>query len=131
MRINTVHVRNFRCIQDETLDCDALTVLVGRNGAGKSSFLRALDLFYSPAAKYTQDDFYGGDTDRTISIEVRFENLSARESDLLAAYTDNNTLTVVKELTWPVGRASQKRLANTRIFPRCLETWQEPGSMRR
>lgn len=58
MRISSIRVRNYRCIEDEKLDCDALTVLVGRNGAGKSSFLRALELFYSPAAKYTQDDFY-------------------------------------------------------------------------
>ena len=39
MLIQNVHVKNFRSILDESLPCDSLTALVGRNGSGKSSFL--------------------------------------------------------------------------------------------
>ena len=42
MWIKKLHVVRFRCIFDETLECEALTVLIGRNGAGKSTFLQAL-----------------------------------------------------------------------------------------
>ena len=41
MIVKALHVKNFRSILDERIDCDNLTVLVGRNGTGKSSFLRA------------------------------------------------------------------------------------------
>ncbi len=40
--ITQVHVKNFRCIADETVALEDLTVLVGRNGAGKSSFVDVL-----------------------------------------------------------------------------------------
>ncbi|MEO6751542.1 MAG: AAA family ATPase [Opitutus sp.] len=40
--ITRVHVKNFRGIADETVDLKKLTVLVGRNGAGKSSFVDVL-----------------------------------------------------------------------------------------
>ncbi|MEI7820331.1 MAG: AAA family ATPase [Verrucomicrobiota bacterium] len=37
--ITQVHVKNFRGIAEETVDLGNLTVFVGRNGAGKSSFV--------------------------------------------------------------------------------------------
>jgi predicted ATPase len=40
--IKQVHIKNFRAIGDQTVHLGALTVLVGRNGAGKSSFVDAL-----------------------------------------------------------------------------------------
>jgi predicted ATPase len=40
--ITQVHIKNFRGIGDQTVDLGQLTVLVGRNGAGKSSFVDAL-----------------------------------------------------------------------------------------
>lgn len=41
MIVKAIHVKNFRSILDEWIGCENLTVLVGRNSAGKSSFLRA------------------------------------------------------------------------------------------
>jgi predicted ATPase len=40
--ITDVYVKNFRGIGDETVELGAVTVLVGRNGAGKSSFVDVL-----------------------------------------------------------------------------------------
>ena len=57
MIIEEVHVKNFRSILDESLPCDCLTALVGRNGAGKSAFLRALEMFYEPSTKVIAEDF--------------------------------------------------------------------------
>jgi ABC-type branched-subunit amino acid transport system ATPase component len=62
MIIREVHVKNFRSILGEPFPCDCLTVLVGRNGAGKLSFLRALEKFYDPSAKVIDEDFYAEDT---------------------------------------------------------------------
>ena len=57
MIIESVRIKNFRSIEDETLSCDRLAALVGANGSGKSSFLRGLELFYAAAPKIGIDDF--------------------------------------------------------------------------
>ena len=80
MIIKVIRVRNFRCIRDEPLPCEQLTALVGRNGSGKSSFLRALSLFYDVSAKYTEDDFYARDTGQDILITITFSGLTEEDS---------------------------------------------------
>jgi hypothetical protein len=106
MIIKLVHVKNFRSILDESLSCDCLTALVGRNGAGKSSFLRALEMFYDPSAKVTAEDFYAEDTSQDIEIAVTFSELTAQEKGFFAAYIDNETLTVVRVFSLIPGRKS-------------------------
>ena len=94
MRIHQIRVKNFRSILDESLRLDSLTALVGRNGAGKSSFLRALELFYDSSQKVVAEDFYARDTSREIEIAVTYGDLNAEEMAFFAAYTDDSTLTV-------------------------------------
>ncbi len=96
MELSQVRVRNFRSVLDERLSCDRLTALVGRNGAGKSSFLRALELFYDSAAKVNDADFYAEDTSREIQIELTFSGLSSAALELFKPYLDGNTLTVTR-----------------------------------
>ncbi|WP_226802152.1 AAA family ATPase [Corynebacterium casei] len=45
MRIQAVHIQNFRTLEDVTIEFDSITTFIGPNGAGKSSVLRALDWF--------------------------------------------------------------------------------------
>lgn len=40
--IKEIHLKNFKCFQDETLDVKPLTLLTGVNGMGKSTFLQSL-----------------------------------------------------------------------------------------
>lgn len=46
MIIKAIDVKNFRSICDGRMEFDNLTTILGRNGAGKSSFLHAIDTFY-------------------------------------------------------------------------------------
>lgn len=108
MIIKSVYVKNFRCIRSARLSCERLTVLVGANGTGKSSFLRALDLFYDANAKYTEQDFYGRNTEHPIIVRVTFTDLTDDEEKLFGKYVVDGELTVEKEMTWPLGRGSQK-----------------------
>lgn len=108
MRIEEVYVENFRCLKSVTLCCDSLTALVGANGSGKSSFLRALEIFFDPNAKYEEEDFYNRDTSQPIRIRVTFCDLGEAERAQFAPYIDREKLTVEKELVWPLGRGSQK-----------------------
>lgn len=108
MIISLIRVQNFRCIRDETLPCEQLTALVGSNGAGKSSFLRALEMFYTPSARYSEDDFYDKNTSQDIIITITFTNLIEDEKKLFQKYVEGENLTVEKVIKWPLEKGSQK-----------------------
>lgn len=101
MQIQNVHVKNFRSILNESLPCDSLTALVGRNGSGKSSFLSALELFYNPSASVTSEDFYAEDVTQDIEIAVTYKYLNADAREFFSAYIDNDRLTVVRVFSDP------------------------------
>ncbi len=96
MRIREIRVQNFRSILDETLYCDDLTVLVGRNGAGKSTFLNALQLFYDGSPQVTEDDFHNRDLSKNIEIEVIFTDLNDDAKLRFANYVENDAVNVVR-----------------------------------
>ena len=108
MIIKSIRVQNFRCIRDEILPCESLTALIGPNSSGKSSFLRALDIFYTPTARYTEDDFYNRDTSQDIVVTVTFADLTEDEKKLFQKYVESGGLTVEKVMKWPPNRGSQK-----------------------
>src|SRR3954466_1473303 len=99
MIVKALHVKNFRSILDQRIDCDDLTVLVGRNGTGKSSFLRALEMFYDPKVTVSKEDFYAEETDKEIEIAVTFTCLGAEEKFLFAPYLDGHDLVVARIFT--------------------------------
>lgn len=66
MKLKTVTLTNFRCFRDFSLDLDEqLTVLVARNGAGKTAILDAiavgLGAFITRLPKVSGKDFHAGD----------------------------------------------------------------------
>lgn len=117
MIIDSIRVRNFRSILDETLTCDMLTVLIGRNGSGKSSFLRALNLFYNQSAKVDEEDYYNRDTNKDIQIGITFKLLSDSAKELFGPYMQGDSLTVERVFEWnsgkPIGTYHGSSLQNT------------------
>jgi len=97
MRISQLHVINYRSILDETLECDNLTILVGRNGAGKSAFLQALRLFMDTATSPSTEDFYNHDLRNMIQVEVTFSDLNAEEQAEFQSYLDGGLLVVQRK----------------------------------
>lgn len=113
MKINQVKIKNFRGYKDETvIPIQDLTVFVGKNDAGKSTILEALDIFFNDAKavkKIDKDDvnkaaLNEGNTE--ISISVTFEEIpesliidSTNETTLQAEYLLNvdNRLEIVKK----------------------------------
>ncbi len=50
MKLVQLRLRNFRCYKDEiSLDFGDMTALIGRNDAGKSTIMEALDIFFNDA----------------------------------------------------------------------------------
>jgi len=67
MRLDEIKLTNFRGYATETsIPIDCLTVLVGRNDAGKSTILEALDIFFNDEAIEREDCCV-----RTDSTEIR------------------------------------------------------------
>ena len=81
MIIKSVEVKNFRSIQKACMDCNNITIIVGRNGAGKSSFLYAIETFYDIAAPITEEDFFDRDTGASIEIRVTYGDLRDDEKE--------------------------------------------------
>ncbi len=117
MIIKALRVQNLCCLHDVVLECEPLTALVGPNGCGKSSFLRAIALFFALNPRFAQEDFYDTDTSQDIQITVTFTDLSEKAKEKFASYLDGSDLSITRVLSLAGGKPSAKfygtRLQNT------------------
>lgn len=104
MRLCSVRVQNFRSLRDQDLRFDDLTALVGANGVGKSSFLKALEYFYVPAPTIETEDFYAKDTTQSIDISVTYSELTTEEREVFREYEEGGMLTVSRSFGSPSTR---------------------------
>jgi len=76
MKLIQLRLRNFRCYQDEvTVNFEeGITALVGRNDAGKSTILDALDIFFNEAALDKHDACKSGEP-KDVAIICIFKDL--------------------------------------------------------
>ncbi|WP_407470506.1 AAA family ATPase [Xanthomonas campestris pv. raphani] len=81
-------------MRDVSIEFEAHTALIGGNGAGKSSILKALEKFYSTSKALDQDDYFGRDTTLPVEIELTFGELSAVEQETFESRVRDGTLTV-------------------------------------
>lgn len=62
MKLRELKIKNFRSYREEvSVGIDDLTIIIGRNDAGKSSLLDALDIFFNEAAISPDDACVQGD----------------------------------------------------------------------
>jgi putative ATP-dependent endonuclease of the OLD family len=104
--IRSVVVRHYRAIEEATLEFDALTYLVGRNGAGKSTFVNALGVFFGAIPVSGEGDFFHRDTSAPIEIEVTFANLGTEAETEFARYVRENRLVVTRRYEWDGSKPS-------------------------
>lgn len=80
MRLEYVIIRNYRCHKETKIPIYDITVLIGPNDSGKSSVIKALDLFFDTSTgKFAKrpdvDDFYkdpNGKQEKEIELECKF-----------------------------------------------------------
>jgi len=99
------------------LDCDTLIAIVGRNGAGKSSFLKAIDIFYDIAATITEEDFFDRDIHSTIEIRLSYGDLRDDEKQEFKAYITDGSLIVTKRIAFENDRPMQRYYAAALQIP--------------
>jgi hypothetical protein len=96
MQLVQAHVKNFRSLRDVTVSFGAHTALIGGNGAGKSSILKAIQRFYLTAKTLDADDYFGRDTTVPIEIELTFDSLSPQEIETFEDRVRDGRLTVTR-----------------------------------
>ena len=96
MKIKEISIKNFRGIEDLTLLLNDFTVLIGKNGVGKSSILHALNFFRESNYKLKTEDYYKRELNRVIEISLVFDNLSLEEKSEFRHYIKNDELKVIK-----------------------------------
>lgn len=94
MQIKKIRIQNLRSIKDSTITFSTLTALVGGNGSGKSTILRALRIFFNEE-KVDRGDHYNRDTRKEILITVTFSNISGFARRRFLKYIKNGELEVV------------------------------------
>lgn len=76
MKLAQLKVTNFRCYKEETiLDIDDLTVLIGKNDAGKSSLFDAMNIFFDSKVMPDIDDLSVGAENKEIRISCAFSDI--------------------------------------------------------
>ena len=117
MEIKSIHVKNLGSLRDVIIPCDGLTVLVGKNGVGKSTTLKALRLFYNTGINLDERDFFNGDTDDEISITISYGNLTQQEKELFESYVNEDKIEIEKVFRQEENRLFENYYGNTFTNP--------------
>lgn len=97
MDIGKLRIKNYRSYEDSGLiSIDEKMILLGENNAGKSNILRAIDMFLdiSPTKPHEIKDFHRERTEEDIEIEMWFDNLSEKETEIFNDYISEGELYV-------------------------------------
>ncbi|PCJ46287.1 MAG: ATP-dependent endonuclease [Gammaproteobacteria bacterium] len=101
MKIESVRIENFRSFKDETVMFDDYNCFVGANGAGKSTILYALNVFFRQSKdsqtnilQLSAEDFHHKDIKSPIKITVTFNDLSTQAKNDLKDYARQDKLIV-------------------------------------
>ncbi len=100
MQIQSLHVKNFRCLKDATISFEKLTALIGGNNAGKSTFLKAIEYFFEAAPKLTANDFHLNSIDDDIEITIEFKNFTPDEISEYGDAIINERMIVTRQLAF-------------------------------
>lgn len=123
MRIERLHVRSFRCLDDLEVEFDErITVLVGANSTGKSSVLHALRWFFAGGALDPAD--VGGECADTVSVAVTFTDLTSADLAAFREYVVDGRLQLCR--TWDAEGSGLT--ARTRTYPPFDEVRREPSA---
>jgi len=96
MKLVKARVKHFRSLRDVTAVFGAQSALLGGNGAGKSSILKAIDKFYATGKFLDPDDYFGRDTTVPVEIELTFDDLNAQEAETFETRVRDGQLVVTR-----------------------------------
>jgi putative ATP-dependent endonuclease of OLD family len=104
MRLLSVRIENYRCLEDVTVHLDDLTVLVGANGSGKSTVLRGLDWFFN-GGDLEDDDVYRHQQDTVVRVSATFGEFTHQDREALGSYAGGET--AIFSRTWSLAEGDK------------------------
>ncbi len=129
MIVKRIGVKNFRSIRDVTVDVGSQMAIVGGNGAGKSTVLRAIDRFYAQSASVELDDFFGRQVGEPIEIALTFTDLNDIEQEMFASRVqENGEMTVVRVFDSSGGKNNGRYYGATSQHPPFVEVRNVAGA---
>lgn len=96
MRLSSISFTNFRCFKSETIELADYTALVGPNNCGKSTVLRALNIFFGEGTKSgaVQISDFSVDTElQDLALRFEFQDVVGEAADDLSHYVRDGRLT--------------------------------------
>lgn len=123
MKIESIHIENFRGFHDEEISLDDYTCFVGSNGSGKSTILHALNVFFrqfkdvgTDLSRLSEDDYHHKDISKPIRITVTFSELTDAAKEDLRDYVRQDKLIVSAEAEFdPVQGVARVRQFGSRL----------------
>lgn len=94
MIIESIEVKNFRCLREVFTPLAEFTTIIGENNAGKSTLLEALIIFIQ-GTKLKKSDFY--DPDQEIMIKICLDQVNEETLDALVPEHKARILELVRE----------------------------------
>ncbi|MBA4603809.1 ATP-dependent nuclease [Thermoactinomyces mirandus] len=98
MFIDKLVVKGLKCLKHVRFRFDKFSIIIGKNDIGKSTSLRALDIFLNDA-KPEFDEFTKGQKQMEIAVTFLLTNEELEDQEIIAklgSYLDNKKLTVRK-----------------------------------
>ncbi len=90
MKIKNIEITNFLSISDLTIDVNNLLIIIGKNNAGKSNILDAINVFFDFAKKsYSTDYFHEKNNANPITIAITFDQKINGESSTIVKIIRN------------------------------------------
>lgn len=99
MQIKTVKIENFRSIELLKIDLASHSIILGAKNAGKSTILKAIDLFFDAAPRIALEDHYFSETKIPIGITITFTRLTPAEIEEFGSAVIGGDMTVSRELS--------------------------------
>lgn len=101
MKIKSIGIKNFRSFKNVSVDLNDYTAFVGANGAGKSTVLCALNIFFrqteeaaTDLTELDEEDFHHGNVNEPIEITVTFHELESAAQEDFAQYYRSGLLII-------------------------------------
>lgn len=101
MKIKSLQIENFRSFRSTKVDFEDYTAFVGANGAGKSTVLCALNIFFRQTdeaptnlTELEAEDFHNGNTNEPIEVTITFHDLNPQAQADFAEYYRSGLLVI-------------------------------------